>query len=168
MASSINLNALIIALVAWACSYLISSPLGETNQYYYVVLMIVDVFFMSVISWSTISNLKKRYMTTVLFISAIVSAAASMNEIFYSVSTASTSGFFVVSWFALFVDSTYSQFSFIMSCLLCVASITPKGILNAIDARFWPSSLDFIYYSYSEREFQDTQKSAWDSRRGRR
>ena len=165
MSAANNGIALALSLIAWLCSYLIASLFIETDKYYYVVLMLLDSFFVAAVSWVAITNLQKRYMTVVLALAATVSGVGAINEIFYSDISYDSFGFPFISFIALTFDENYKAFSLIMSILLCVVALTPKGFLDAINV-YWPRALDFVYCDYAEFNLAHSKKGSWDSRRG--
>lgn len=166
MTSSIGkFGALLIASIAWGVGYYVSGLFDESSPTYYSLLTLIDLVFILIVAWSTISNMHKRYMSTILLIAVIMSFMAMLTDVLYALVGASNSFFSAVYYAALLWDANYSYLSIILSVLLFTVSITPKGILNVIDTRIWPSALSGVYCVYGANRMEDSKKGLWDSRR---
>lgn len=168
-----NIIPLTLAITAWLGSYVVASLFKETTYMFYLLLFITDFLFIYLISGLPMSIVYKRFMAILLTLTLVVSGIGAINEYLYSIN--GLSGFWLslyegvfplISWVAIKMDYLYKDFSLVVSSLLCVVSITPKGLLDVINGRFWPRSLDFVYYNYAENGMEDPNKNSWDSRRG--
>ena len=132
--------ACIVALFGLYLSYIVAGAFDVAGWQFYTSLTLVDLCFLYIISMVNTTKFKKRYMSCVMAISISVSLLSAI--IIYVYQYYDLTAF---NYLAFNVDYLYTALSLALSVLLVIISIAPKGLLNAINDRFWPDNLSDIY-----------------------
>lgn len=135
-----SLNPLILALLSWGASLIVSSHLIISTWSNIVTFGLVDIFFFWLISQLNMSSIKKRYMCVILSLSIIYNLIWSILAFLYV-----NSNYHLIDNIHNLIFNNHQVAGFTLSLLLLLVSILPKSKLHDFDKLAWPNFASNIF-----------------------
>ncbi len=132
-----------IAAMSWLFSLLVTDAYGMDSWQCLVSLAVVDFLFMLVFFYSISDNEKVRWVCALLVISLSMSGLSSIIVFLYNNHIITET-----SWLFVGVEVFYSIMSQIISVLILVVAMMPRGLMDRLDGLCWPNFARTFRFSF--------------------
>jgi len=153
-----NICAFLIALISWGVGWLLAEVFHVRSWDNLLMLCFNDFIFICIIAYIKIIKIdryRRRYMCSILSIAFFYIALFSPVSYIYEYSN-----YIFISPIYHHMLNGFKDLSLVLSLLLIVVSITPQGILNAMDRRLWPNWAGNIFNYSGKSGLDDLEESS--------